>query len=258
MLPLPPPEMRALVGATDPSAYAPQPGELALPPIVPASAYRSVFDFGCGCGRVARRLLLQAPRPLRYLGIDLHAGMIRWCRENLVPLAPTYTFLHHDAHYEGWNPGGSTAPVPFPVAGERFSLVTATSVFTHLVEPDIPHYLAECGRVLEPGGVFYSTWFLFDKAGYPMMQEFQNCLYINHVDPVNAVIADYRWLEIQAAEAGLAIAAIEPPAIRGFQWQVVMKHASEVDRPAVWPDDLAPLGIMRPPMRPEHAELIGR
>ena len=55
-----------------------------------------VLDFGCGCGRLARQMLQQLPRPRRYTGSDLHAGMIRWCNTNLAPLAPGFTFLHHD------------------------------------------------------------------------------------------------------------------------------------------------------------------
>ena len=45
-----------------------------------------------------------------------------------------------------------------------------------------------------PDGVAVTTWFLFDKANFPMMQEFQNALYISDFDPTNAVIFDRTWL----------------------------------------------------------------
>jgi hypothetical protein len=46
-LPYPPPEMRALVGPTDPAAFDNPQGTLVYP-YLPPEQYRSVFDFGCG------------------------------------------------------------------------------------------------------------------------------------------------------------------------------------------------------------------
>ena len=82
--------MRELVGLVDPAGYDNATGA----PIhdVPAEAYRFFFDFGCGCGRTARRLLRQDEPPERYVGIDLHRGMIEWCQANLAPLAPGFHF----------------------------------------------------------------------------------------------------------------------------------------------------------------------
>jgi SAM-dependent methyltransferase len=74
-LPFPPLEMRELVGQTDLRAYDNQTGEL-IYPFISAEKYESVLDFGCGCGRVARQLLLQDVRPTRYVGLDLHKGMV--------------------------------------------------------------------------------------------------------------------------------------------------------------------------------------
>lgn len=83
--PGPPLELRDLVGQTDIAHFDNASGA----PIcegVPESAWRSYFDFGCGCGRTATPPAA-GPRPGRYVGVDLHAGMIRWCREHLAPLA---------------------------------------------------------------------------------------------------------------------------------------------------------------------------
>lgn len=66
-----------------------------------ADAWRTYLDFGCGCGRSARRLMQQAPRPQRYIGVDLHRGMVRWCQENLAPLADGFEFIHHDVYSPG-------------------------------------------------------------------------------------------------------------------------------------------------------------
>jgi hypothetical protein len=80
-----------------------------------------------------------------------------------------------------------------------------------------------------------------------MMQEFQNALFINDVDPINAVIFDKTWLRTSASEAGLVITrVVPPPLVRGFQWLVLMQP----ERPGLshvdFPPDEAPVGIMRP------------
>jgi SAM-dependent methyltransferase len=76
-LPLPPLELRDLVGAPEPERYD-NPSGRPIYPYLPEAAFESVLDFGCGCGRVARQLIQQRPRPAHYMGIDLHRGMIAW------------------------------------------------------------------------------------------------------------------------------------------------------------------------------------
>jgi SAM-dependent methyltransferase len=256
-LPIPPPEMRALVGLTDPGEFDNSSGALVYPYLA-AETYASVFDFGCGCGRVARRLIQQVPQPRRYLGIDLHRGMIEWCRENLAPRAPEFEFLHHDVFNVRFNPGTERglwrrpAPPPrtrpFPAEDHAFTLVNAWSVFTHLLEDAAEHYLRECARILVGDGILHSTWFLFDKSGFPMMHEFQNALFINDVDLTNAVIFDKTWLRTTASEAGLVITRVVPPTVRGFQWVVLMAPQQPGRSHVDFPDDEAPVGIVRPPI----------
>jgi SAM-dependent methyltransferase len=245
--PIPPLEMRQLIGREDPAAFDNPSGALVFPDLA-AEQYSAVFDFGCGCGRLARMLVQQRPRPSRYVGVDLHRGMVAWCTRNLTPYAPGFEFVHHDVYTAGFNPGGAREPVPFPVEDGAFSLVTALSVFTHLVEEHARFYLHECSRILRDDGLIRSTWFLFDKRYYPMMQDFQNALYINLVDPTNAVVFDRDWLIRQLEEAGLALVAAAPPAIRGFQWTLDLRRAGRGATPVGLPDDLAPFGSKPPPV----------
>lgn len=257
-LPLPPLAMRELVGEPDPSAFQNTDGAPVFPE-VPPELHRRVFDFGCGCGRIARKLLQQRELPEQYVGIDLHRGMIDWCRANLAPHNEAFRFLHHNVYNLTFNPtGGQPSRAPFPIREERFTLVNAHSVFTHILEEDIFFYLQECARVLAPHGVLRSTWFLFDKALFPMMQEFQNSLYINTIDPTNAVIVDRAWLQAGLRDLGLAIVGATPPSIRGFQWILLMRHAGpDIDEMEL-PEDIAPEGLARPPLAPPNAFDIGR
>lgn len=255
-LPLPPFEMRELVGPTDPKFFDNPYGRLVFPDI-PIDKQTSVFDFGCGCGRVARQLMQQNPPPQKYVGIDLHQGMIKWCQDHLQKHAKDFQFMHHDVLNLGFNPKGKPHPLPFQVGDHAFELVVSWSVFTHVLEEQVLFYLKEITRILAKDGIFLSTWFTFDKQEYPMMQTFQNALYINTTDPTNAVIFDRSWLKSATKEAGLKMVKIVAPAVRGYQWIIQMTHTDnplpEVDFPA----DAAPAGVVRPPVAQTDPSRIG-
>lgn len=255
-LPLPPLDLRKLVGPTE-DRFFDNPEHQLVFPDVPIEAYDFVFDFGCGCGRIARQLIQQNPRPRRYVGIDLHRGMIEWCRQNLAPFASGFEFHHHNVRNIGLNPNGKTDTLPLSMSEGVVTLFLAWSVFTHVVESQAVFYLNEVARVLDHKGIAITTWFLFDKADFPMMQEFQNALFINDTDPTNAVIFDKTWLRNAAAHAGLLITQITPPAIRGFQWVICMTKAQPGKSHADFPEDVAPRGVERPPLMPKNAAKLG-
>jgi hypothetical protein len=184
--------------------------------------------------------------------------MIAWDTENLAPRHPGFSFTHHDVYAAGLNPGADKPlTLPLPAPDGDVSMAIAISVFTHLLEEQAVHYLREMRRVLREDGYLLATFFLFEKDGYPMMQDFQNALYINHVDPTNAVIFDRQWVQRTAREAGLVIEQVHPPEVRGFHWllRFTPERAGVVE--VEIPEDTARVGIRRPPLMPERAERIG-
>jgi len=130
----------------------------------------------------------------------------------------TLIIRHLDTHNAGLNPTGRTL-VDFGTE-EQFTLINAHSVFTHIVEPNLEFYFDQCARRLSPLGVLRSTWFMFDKGAFPMMQPFQNCLYINPDDPTNATIYDAQFIRSLFARHGLRIARAVTPAVSGHQWVI--------------------------------------
>jgi SAM-dependent methyltransferase len=247
-LPIPPFEIRQLVGLTDEAAYDNPRGTPVIPNI-PLDCYESVFDFGCGCGRIARQLLQQTPRPKRYLGIDLHKGMIDWCQRNLAPPDRSFKFRHHDVFNAGFNPDARKPKfLDLPAEDHSFKLIVAWSVFTHTTQSQTEHYLREVARILSAGGVLVSTWFLFEKRYFPMMQDFQSALYINEYDLANATIFDREWLELTLSGLGLSIVRVVPPWIRGFQWEMQIAHTSSGRSQVCLPMDRAPFGRVPPPV----------
>jgi SAM-dependent methyltransferase len=254
---MPPLEMRELVGLYETRGYE-NPTGAPIHSGLPDAQWRSYLDFGCGCGRTARRLLQQTPRPERYVGLDLHKGMVQWCQENLAPLAPGFEFHHHDVFNPGLNPDRSRPwAAPLPVEDGSVTLMEAWSVFTHLIESQAEFYLDEVARVLAPDGILMATWFLFDKATFPFMQENQNALYINDQDPTNAVVYDVDWLYAALHWRGLAIVGVEPPTVRGYQWRMRITRLRAGVEPVELPRDDAPIDRRPPPQLRDGAERIG-
>jgi SAM-dependent methyltransferase len=256
-LPMPPEEMRALVGSTDVAMFDNPTGGPVFGGMSPED-FPTILDFGCGCGRVARQLIQQRPRPRRYLGLDLHAGMIKWCNENLAPQAEGFEFRHHDVLYIGWN-RGDDKPLhrPLDLGGERFSLVVAISVFTHLTQSQAEVYLSELAAAVASGGTLLTSWFLFDKRDFPMMQDFQNTLFINEDDVRNAVIYDWTWLRNALAERDLVLTHAAAPEVRGHQWGLGIQHAGPGVTAVELPDDIAERGRRAPPITPVDPAAIG-
>jgi SAM-dependent methyltransferase len=147
-LPIPPLEMRELVGPTDPAMFDNPAGTPVFGNDIEPELYDSVLDFGCGCGRLARQMMQQNPRPRNYLGLDLHKGMVRWDRENLQPRVEGFEFHHHDVYNRSFNPHATAPTAPLPVEDRSISLLLAWSVFTHLTQNQREYYLHEVARVL--------------------------------------------------------------------------------------------------------------
>ena len=235
-VPLPPPELRRLVCHDDSFFDLPDDGLPIFPSLTDSKIYRSVFDFGCGCGRLARRLLVQRPRPSRYVGIDINRPMVEWCRTNLTPVDPAFEFQHHDVWNLGLGPENTRQDTaPLPVMDQSVSLFIAHSVFTHLYKNQTEFYLSEIARVLTDDGVARTTWFLFDRQSFPMLFDFQVCLFINETDPTNAVIYDWQWLLTSLSDRGLRITHTVPATVKGHQWELFLTKS--LDKTHSFPSD---------------------
>jgi SAM-dependent methyltransferase len=221
-LPLPPLAFRRWVGPTELERFDNPDGSLVYPDFA-ADSYESVFDFGCGCGRVARQLILQNPRPSRYVGVDVHPELIAWCREHLGPAAPGFEFFHHNVFDKLVNPGDKPDVLAFPVADESVTFFEALSIFTHIVERQLAFYLREAARVLRPDGVMNASFLLFEKRDFPVLGGDRNALYIDDAYPPAAVYYDRAWLAQTLADEGLTIVRIaQAPEVRGYQWRLVL------------------------------------
>lgn len=101
----------------------------------------TVFELGCGTGRLAVRLLeRELPLAASYLGTDLSDTMVRLARRHLAP----------------WQGRARVTPsdgaMRFPLPASSASHVVSTYVFDLLPEDDVRAAVAEAHRVLAPGG----------------------------------------------------------------------------------------------------------
>lgn len=102
----------------------------------------TVFELGCGTGRVAARLLRERlPQRARYVGVDVSETMVRLSGERLAPWRERIQVRQSN---------GATRWPDSDGACDRF---VATYVFDLLEEDALVELLREAHRLLSPGGL---------------------------------------------------------------------------------------------------------
>ena len=142
-LPVPPRQLIVKVAGTPDVEWFLESGRRAAESIRAATArngrpldeVRALLDFGCGCGRVLRHWI--GMHGCERHGCDTNDEAVEWCRRNL-PFAQ-------------FEVNGLAPPLPYD--DDRFDLVYALSVLTHLTEDLQRAWLRELRRVLAPGGL---------------------------------------------------------------------------------------------------------
>lgn len=105
----------------------------------PLESFESVFELGCGCGRVLRQWLdVEGPR---FQASDYNPAGVEWCHDNIGFVTVSTNKLEPPLQY----------------ATGSFDLCYAVSVFTHLSEELQEPWIRELHRVLRPGGVLLLT-----------------------------------------------------------------------------------------------------
>jgi len=124
----------------------------------------AVLEPGCGTGRMAMPLTTYLSAEGSYDGFDVMAEVIEECVKEIGSTHPNFRFQHVDVHNRVYNRGGSLDPesFAFPYADESFDFVFLTSVFTHMLPPEVRHYMDEIRRVLKPTGSSLMTFFLLN------------------------------------------------------------------------------------------------
>lgn len=163
---VPPPRLRHRVhGSLDKEAFIKSGKIIAqnisdLCALVDRSIYSfdSILDFGCGSGRVLSNFQ-DAPISCKFYGTDIDKELIDWSTKNLTRIQ--------------FNVNGYQPPLPYPE--DKFDLIYAISVFTHLDEKFQFSWLSELRRIAKPGAIVILTVHgnkhIFSKLSVPQQNK---------------------------------------------------------------------------------------
>ena len=105
-----------------------------------------------------------------------------WCTGRITRRFPQFRFRLVAVRNRDYNPRGkvtaSTFRFPYPDAS--FDFVFLTSVFTHMLPADIENYMREISRVLKPGGVSLTTWFLLNEESRALLANGRSTIQFKH------------------------------------------------------------------------------
>jgi SAM-dependent methyltransferase len=131
-----------------------------------ANLESNIVDIGCGCGKSAAALrdfrYADVEFSGHYYGFDIDAALVEWCNGHFPADHFTFSLVN----------GKSTVyPASGKAQAERclavcqdnsIDLVFSQSLFSHLLEEDLEHYVRESFRVLKPGGAMCMTFFCLE------------------------------------------------------------------------------------------------
>ena len=131
-----------------------------------------VLDVGCGIGRMAIPLTSYLSKEGEYWGFDIVKSGITWCQRRISPRYNNFHFLHSDVYNKQYNPKGKVRAqeFKFPFDDEYFDFVFLTSVFTHMLPPDVENYMSEIARVLKTGGRCLITFFILNEESLRLIR----------------------------------------------------------------------------------------
>lgn len=161
-----------------------------------------VLDIGCGIGRMAIPLTSYLTEEGEYWGFDIVKKGIEWCQNRISPKYSNFHFLHSDVYNKNYNPNGKirARDFRFPFDDESFDFVFLTSVFTHMLPPDVENYMGEISRVLKTGGKCLITFFILNEESINLIHsgnsthdfkyEVDGCLSTDKKIPEQAIAYD--------------------------------------------------------------------
>lgn len=123
-----------------------------------------VLEVGSGVGRDAIQLTKILSSKGRYTGFDIIKPSIDWCKKNITKKHKNFTFYYYDIESQIHNNTGKlkTTDIQLPAKDNSVDRIFLHSVFTHMFEKDIVHYLKEFNRVLKKDGLVLVSFFIID------------------------------------------------------------------------------------------------
>ncbi len=181
-----------------------------------------ILDVGSGIGRKTAPLTGYLDPSARYVGLDVNAVGVEWCRSHIGSRWPNFEFEQIDVYNRRYNPKGRfrDEDYSFPFDDETFDFVVLASVFTHMFPPGVGRYLREAARVLKRGtGRCLISYFLLNPESEVGITDSRSVFHFSHRTrqhaierkdrPEDAVAYEEGWVRDQYARAGLEISSVD-------------------------------------------------
>lgn len=124
----------------------------------------AVLDIGSGVGRTAIAITTYLNKEGSYDGFDVVENGVEWCNEGIGKDYQNFNFKYVPLFNDLYNTSElKAADFIFPYQENSFSKVFSFSLFTHMQIEEIQHYFTEIEKVLKPGGICFSTFFLYNS-----------------------------------------------------------------------------------------------
>ncbi|MDN3724039.1 methyltransferase domain-containing protein [Aequorivita sp. SDUM287046] len=125
----------------------------------------AILDIGSGIGRTAIALTDYINESGSYEGFDVVERGVQWCNSRIHKEYPNFNFQYVPLFNDLYNTAKLKATeFIFPYADNSIDVAFSFSVFTHMQIEEIQHYFNQIHRILKPGGVCLSTFFLYDDT----------------------------------------------------------------------------------------------
>lgn len=127
--------------------------------------HHHILDIGSGIGRTAIALTDYMDETGSYQGFDVVERGVQWCNSRIGKDFKNFTFKYIPLFNDLYNTATLKASeFIFPYTDSSIDVAFSFSVFTHMQLDEIQHYFKQIHRILKPGGVCLSTFFLYDDA----------------------------------------------------------------------------------------------
>ena len=155
------------------------------------TAKSDIVEIGCGCGRIAHYLRGDWFSGT-YVGVDIDQEMLDWDASHFP--RDKFSFIaspHTSATYVAGDGQRRSDLFSFPQDWKK-DFVYSTSLYTHLLEPELRNYTSESFKVLRPGGTMYMSFFCLDSVGRDGRWTFQHRIgdaYVENMKYPEAAVA---------------------------------------------------------------------
>ncbi len=114
----------------------------------------TIFDLGCGYGRMAYPLRSYLNNKGRYIGYDVFGPFIDFL-SSAFAVDKRFSFFHININNEQYNQGGQATFCGWPIADRSVDTTVAVSLFTHIDTVITAAYFNELKRIMKPDGMLF-------------------------------------------------------------------------------------------------------